>query len=162
MMLTLALSLTLAGCKSKSYGTEGCRQNQPEPIADFSVTDGKTDVTFIAFGDTQEGGGAADKNDIQIDAINAFHEHLTWEDAGRADWGDIDNVRGIIMAGDITQNGRDGRGFETDEYGGSASGMVSAGTRRFATGCMKAMETMTSMSGTISPIPMANIPLPIR
>ena len=117
-ILCIASLAFTVGCKSKSYGTEGCRQNQPEPIADFSVTQGKTDVTFIAFGDTQEGGGAADKNDIQIAAINSFTEHLTWDDAGRSDWGDISDIRGIIMAGDITQNGRDGRGFEVDEYGG--------------------------------------------
>jgi len=117
-VLSAALVTLASGCEGKSYGTEGCRQNQPEPVADFSVDPFRTDVTFIAFGDTQEGGGASDKNDIQIAAINTFNEHLTWADAGKPSWGGIDHIRGIIMAGGITQNGRDGRGFEADEYGG--------------------------------------------
>ena len=118
-LLILGLSASFfGGCAKSSYGTDGCSVNQPKPVADYGPGEGKTDVSFIAFGDTQIGGGAEDKNDIQIDAINKFTEVLSWADAGHPELGSINDIRGIIMAGDITQNGRDGRGFEEDEYGG--------------------------------------------
>ena len=124
------------------------------------MTQGKTDVTFIAFGDTQEGGGAADKNDIQIAAINSFTEHLTWDDAGRSDWGDISDIRGIIMAGDITQNGRDGRGFEVDEYGGFTKRYGLCGNKNVRYHMTKDTGIMTFTNGITSPMETANIPSP--
>ena len=58
-----------------------------------------------------------EQNDFQVIALNHFTELLSWEDAGFSELGEIEDIRGIIMAGDITQNGRDGRMFSFDEYG---------------------------------------------
>ena len=92
------------------------------------MTQGKTDVTFIAFGDTQEGGGAADKNDIQIAAINSFTEHLTWDDAGRSDWV-ISATSGHHHGGRYYPEWPRWRGFEVDEYGGSHSSAMVCGNK---------------------------------
>ena len=107
----------LTGCNKTSYGTDECSANQGMPIANYKPGGGKTDVTFIAFGDSQLWEPTLRQNDIQVEALNHFTKALTWGDAGYPELGTIDDVRGIIMAGDITQNGRDGRGFGNDEYG---------------------------------------------
>jgi hypothetical protein len=98
------------------YGTDGC---QKYPIVDSKISnsDNSTDVTFIGFGDSQLWDPTMEQNDFQVVALNHFEELLSWEDAGFNDLGEIDDVRGIIMAGDITQNGRDGRVFSNNEYG---------------------------------------------
>lgn len=95
------------------YGIEGCEKNTFENINDSN----STDVTFIAFGDSQHWDPTNHQNDFQVEALNHFNELLSWEDAGFEELGEITDIRGIIMAGDITQNGRDGRVFSNDEYG---------------------------------------------
>ncbi|MBJ99866.1 MAG: hypothetical protein CMB48_02630 [Euryarchaeota archaeon] len=95
------------------YGIEGCEKNIVADIDNFN----STDVTFIAFGDSQHWDSTNRQNDYQVEALNHFNEILSWEDAGYEELGEISDIRGVIMAGDITQNGRDGRVFSTDEYG---------------------------------------------
>ncbi len=95
------------------YGTDGCQKTS---ISNSDISN-STDVTFIGFGDSQIYGPTTEQNDFQVVALNHFEDLLSWEDAGFNDLGEIDDVRGIIMAGDITQNGRDGRVFSNDEYG---------------------------------------------
>lgn len=86
-----------------------------------------TDITFFAMGDPQYGGGRDDKNDWQIAAMNAFPGAL-WPAAladGRQTgfkWvgEEVPEPLGVIIAGDITQNGQDGRWRlfgEADELG---------------------------------------------
>ncbi len=86
--------------------------NYKNPVKNFHEGAGVTDVAFIAFGDTQLGGGSKDQNDLQVKAINSFLGR-TIEIRGESH--EVKNVRGVIMAGDITQNGRDGRCFEKNE-----------------------------------------------
>ncbi|HIB83234.1 MAG TPA: hypothetical protein EYO59_01135, partial [Chromatiaceae bacterium] len=116
--LATLVGLITTACNVVDYATDGCSANKAKPLRDFPSGNGSTDVTFIAFGDSQFGGGANNKNSIQIAAINRFDQFLSWEDAGYPELGAINNVRGIVMAGDITQNGRDGRGFGDNEYSG--------------------------------------------
>ena len=67
------------------------------------------DITFFAFGDPQFGGGPADKNSFHIQALNAAPA-LTWPaDAGFTSSGPIGDPRGVVIAGDLTQNGQSGR-----------------------------------------------------
>ncbi|HEY2514217.1 MAG TPA: hypothetical protein VGI39_25295 [Polyangiaceae bacterium] len=67
------------------------------------------DITFFAFGDPQFGGGPADKNSFHIQALNAAAA-LTWPaDGGFESSGPIGDPRGVIIAGDLTQNGQSGR-----------------------------------------------------
>jgi len=98
------------------YGTEGCMKQAPMPEVNNDQNN-TTNVTFIAFGDSQHWDPTNHQNDFQVEALNHFDEVLSWEDAGFEELGEISDVRGIIMAGDITQNGRDGRVFSNDEYG---------------------------------------------
>ena len=71
----------------------------------------------IAFGDSQPWDSTHRQNDYQVEALNHFNQILSWKDAGYDELGEISDIRGVIMAGDITQNGRDGRVFSDDEYG---------------------------------------------
>jgi cytolysin (calcineurin-like family phosphatase) len=67
------------------------------------------DITFFAFGDPQFGGGPADKNSFHIQAMNAAPA-LTWPtDAGFVSTGPVGDPQGVIIAGDLTQNGQAGR-----------------------------------------------------
>jgi cytolysin (calcineurin-like family phosphatase) len=67
------------------------------------------DVTFYAFGDCQYGGGPdADKNFFQITAINSF-AGTPWPEGMPSAGSPVAPPRGVMMAGDITQSGRDGR-----------------------------------------------------
>ncbi|MCP4867220.1 MAG: hypothetical protein GY898_00695 [Proteobacteria bacterium] len=77
-----------------------------------------TDVTFYAFGDPQYGGGADDKNDFQVTALNAF-AGAAWPDGTPFEGDAVEDVRGVIIAGDLTQNGQDGRiePLDSDELG---------------------------------------------
>jgi len=69
---------------------------------------GERDITFVAFGDTQtvvhdeacdiSGKFRDDQNALIIEAINGI-ESVAWD--GRP----VANVRGVLVAGDITQNG---------------------------------------------------------
>ena len=71
---------------------------------------GERDVTFFAFGDPQYGGGPADKNSFHIQALNQAPE-LVWPmEHGFAGEGQpVGAPRGVIIAGDLTQNGQAGR-----------------------------------------------------
>jgi cytolysin (calcineurin-like family phosphatase) len=68
------------------------------------------DVTFFAFGDPQYGGGPQDKNSFHIQALNAAADLLWPAGAGFASAGrTVGAPRGVIIAGDLTQNGQSGR-----------------------------------------------------
>jgi len=100
-------------------GVEGCNDTDPPIVAPFWAGDGVTDVTFMAVGDSQIFLDASldavdDSYDTAVAAINAF-DGFTWNSLGSDDA--IDRVRGLIMAGDITQNGRDGRDGYSSELG---------------------------------------------
>ena len=99
------------------YGIDGCEKNNFD-LFEFNNFEGNTNITFIAFGDSQiYEDHTVEQNDYQVIALNHFTELLSWDDAGFSELGEIEDIRGIIMAGDITQNGRDGRVFSYDEYG---------------------------------------------
>ncbi|MFP4502138.1 MAG: hypothetical protein ACLFTT_14145 [Candidatus Hydrogenedentota bacterium] len=95
---------------------EGCSRDVAPPVADFWAGDGVTDVTFIAFGDPQCGGGSPDKNQLHVRAINAAADVLRWMEAPFGFEAAVANIRGVIIAGDMTHNARDGRPFEVDDY----------------------------------------------
>jgi len=89
------------------------------------VTDGPgipdyvpTDVTFYAFGDPQYGGGADDKNTFQVAALNAL-AGTPWPADLPGGGEPVADVRGVLVAGDLTQNGQDGRitPLDSDELG---------------------------------------------
>ena len=60
--LLLLLPAFLVDCGIDDYGVDGCTPDAAPRIDDFWRGPGETDVTFIAFGDSQFGGGAEDKN----------------------------------------------------------------------------------------------------
>lgn len=67
------------------------------------------DVTFYAFGDCQYGGGPdEDKNFFQITALNSF-AGTPWPEGMPSAGTPVAHPRGVLMAGDITGSGRDGR-----------------------------------------------------
>jgi cytolysin (calcineurin-like family phosphatase) len=67
------------------------------------------DITFYAFGDCQYGGGPdKDKNVFQITAINSFAGTL-WPEGMPSAGTPVAEPRGVMLAGDITNSGRDGR-----------------------------------------------------
>lgn len=86
-----------------------------------------TDITFFAMGDPQYGGGEADKNDWQIAALNTFPGTLWGEwladgsETGFRWIGEaVGEPLGVLIAGDLTKNGQDGRWSlfgESDEIG---------------------------------------------
>lgn len=117
LVLIFIASFLVVDYNNTDYGIDGCKKNSYD-LVDNTAFEGMTDVTFIAFGDTQiYEDHTVEQNDFQVIALNHFTEFLSWEDANLSELGEIDDIRGIIMAGDITQNGRDGRVFSFDEYG---------------------------------------------
>jgi cytolysin (calcineurin-like family phosphatase) len=78
-------------------------------------------VTFFVFGDPQYGGGDTDKDSFNIQALNAAPT-LVWpgdagfESAGAA----IGEPRGVLIAGDLTQNGQAGRDPANEWYTGDS------------------------------------------
>jgi hypothetical protein len=115
-------ALALAGCPppQNDYGTDGCSALGAPPVANFWAGPGVTDVTFLAFGDSQvyldaslveDDGGR--KNDLHVQALNVA-DSLSWSALGVGQ--SVAHIRGVIMAGDITQNGRDARETPADEY----------------------------------------------
>ncbi len=109
-----AVAVALAGCND--YATDGCSPLDALPVPDFWAGPGVTDVTFLAFGDSQvfgaeDGGG---KNALHVQALNAA-DTLDWSGVGVEQ--PVSRIRGVLMAGDITQIGRDWRGLEKNEYG---------------------------------------------
>jgi cytolysin (calcineurin-like family phosphatase) len=68
------------------------------------------DVTFFVFGDPQYGGGEADKDSFHIQALNAAPTLVWPANAGFLGAGaPIGDPRGVVIAGDLTQNGQAGR-----------------------------------------------------
>ena len=127
--LLFAVAL-FTGCPTNpDYGVDGCSLEDPPLVENFWKGPGQTDVTFIAFGDPQFGGGAEDKNDFHVRAINAVEGALNWESGHFGFDEPVSKVRGVIIAGDLTQNGRDGRCFEDNEYGGFVDAYGLCGNR---------------------------------
>lgn len=106
----------LAGCEPCGDGSE-CGPPVAEPPVEPPAYV-PTDVTFIAFGDPQYGGGADDKNGFQVAAINGFPGTL-WPEGSPWAGEPVDEPRGVLIAGDLTQNGQDGRidPLDSDELG---------------------------------------------
>ncbi len=110
LLLCVSLGAVLVGC---SAPTDPEPPVGPEPPPWVS-----TDVTFFAMGDPQYGGGADDKNTFQILAMNGFPGAIWPDDTPFA--GDVlADPRGVLIAGDLTQNGQDGRltPLDSDELG---------------------------------------------
>ncbi len=115
------VALALAGCPQNDYALDGCSASAPPPVANYWAGPGVTDVTFLAFGDSQvfldASLGQDDdgrKNDLHVQALNQAST-LSWAPLGVSE--DVSHIRGVIMAGDITQNGRDAREGTANEYG---------------------------------------------
>ncbi|MEE2751673.1 MAG: EGF domain-containing protein [Myxococcota bacterium] len=105
-----------------------CRSEVCEsPVGDFDGTDNR-DITFLAFGDTQValvdapgcaqyGGYRADQQRWMIAALNGISGQ-TWPEGydlhreGRA----INEIRGVLIAGDVTENGSEPRAVDYPGY----------------------------------------------
>lgn len=87
-------------------------------------------VTFIAFGDPQFGGDDPGKNSLHVRALNAVEGKLRWDAKIFGADVPVTGIRGVIIAGDLTQNGRDGRMFSDDEYGAFLAHYGLTGDRR--------------------------------
>jgi cytolysin (calcineurin-like family phosphatase) len=72
-------------------------------------------VTFFAFGDPQYGGGPGDKNAFHIQALAAA-PRLVWPEGFSGAGGPVGDPRGVIIAGDLTQNGHAGRNREGELF----------------------------------------------
>ena len=120
-LLICALAFGAQGCPPNDYAVRACAEGNPSKKAPATRDDGTTDVTFLAFGDSQyyldeSLGHTGDlKNDYQVQALNAVPTRLSWHAFGVA--APVSDIRGVIIAGDLTQNGRDARSGDNDEYG---------------------------------------------
>jgi hypothetical protein len=89
--------------------TGGCKAEKPATPASGPMPAAATrEVTFFAFGDPQYGGGPGDKNAFHIQALNAGPE-LLWPTGFSRAGAPVGEPRGVIIAGDLTQNGQSGR-----------------------------------------------------
>jgi cytolysin (calcineurin-like family phosphatase) len=128
--LALCLSVLTLGCPTTpDYGVDDCSRADPPLVEDFWRGPGETDVTFVAFGDSQFGGGAPDKNTLQVQAINAAEAALSWQAGYFGLEEPVSRIRGVIIAGDLTQNGRDGRCGSDNEYGNFVNAYGLCGNR---------------------------------
>ena len=100
-----------------------CPTVEPEPEPDPEEEPGvppqvPTDITFYAFGDPQYGGGEPDQNTFQVAALNAF-AGTPWPDDLPGGGEPVTDPLGVIIAGDLTQNGQDGRiePLDSDQLG---------------------------------------------
>lgn len=116
VLLVLALAGWLVDWGVDDLGDDRCARDALPLVPDFWAGAGRTDVKFIAFGDSQFGGGRPDQNRLHVRAINAAEGLLRWPEVHFGFDEPVSRVRGVTLAGDITQNARDGRPFETDEY----------------------------------------------
>jgi cytolysin (calcineurin-like family phosphatase) len=66
------------------------------------------DITFFAMGDPQYGGGSADQNYFNVAAMNRF-PGTPWPADMPSAGMPVAEPRGLLVAGDLTQNGKDGR-----------------------------------------------------
>ncbi|MHC4837583.1 MAG: hypothetical protein ACYTF3_05300, partial [Planctomycetota bacterium] len=76
------------------------------PCPDPPAPDAES-ITFYAMGDPQYGGGSDDKNTFHIEALKAFE--ATWPEGMPSAGQPVDPPLGLLIAGDLTQSGRDGR-----------------------------------------------------
>ncbi|MBI1319653.1 MAG: hypothetical protein GC168_12000 [Candidatus Hydrogenedens sp.] len=90
---------------------QGCDPDQAPVVDQYFAGPGTTDVTFIAFGDAETGFVGLDTMSTRanITAMNSVEGKLRWEPTPFGIDAPVDNVRGVVMAGDITRDGRDGR-----------------------------------------------------
>jgi cytolysin (calcineurin-like family phosphatase) len=102
-------------CDDRDW-SDGCSPEDPLPVQDWWAGENTTDVTFIAFGDSQMPSGSDDKDALNIRAMNAV-TNLVWDEGTFGFGGSVANVRGVILAGDVTQDGRDGRYGTEDNIG---------------------------------------------
>lgn len=116
----MVATFVLGGCQQNDYGTASCSSGGTPPVPDFWAGPGVVDVTFLAFGDSQVYLDASQtenddgrKNDLHVQALNAA-ETLRWNALGVDE--PVSRIRGVLMAGDITQNGRDVRETPANEY----------------------------------------------
>jgi cytolysin (calcineurin-like family phosphatase) len=90
-----------------------------QPPADAGSVDGgepptcvgelcPADITFFAMGDPQYGGGSADQNYFNVAALNRF-AGTPWPADMPSAGTPVAEPRGLLVAGDLTQNGKDGR-----------------------------------------------------
>jgi cytolysin (calcineurin-like family phosphatase) len=111
---------------------QGCDPNQEPIVPQHFAGENRTDVTFIAFGDAETGFIGVDtlSSRANIAAMNAVEGKLDWSHFQIDE--PVDNVRGVIMAGDITRDGRDGR-YNTENSLGEFMGLYGlCGTRELA------------------------------
>ena len=66
VIFIVSLLPLLSGCPETDYGIDGCTRDDPPVVENFWSGPGLTDVTFLAFGDSQFGGGASDKNQLHV------------------------------------------------------------------------------------------------
>ena len=77
-------------------------------IGDQSWYQCATDITFYVTGDPQYGGGAENKNAFHIQALNTF-AGTPWRQELPSAGTPVASPLGLLIAGDLTQNGKDGR-----------------------------------------------------
>ena len=126
-------AVALSGCPSNDYGIDDCSAAGAPPVPDYWAGPGVTDVTFLAFGDSQvyldssltENDGGR-KNDLHVQALNVA-DTLRWNALGVDQ--PVARIRGVLMTGDITQNGRDARETPANEYGVFAADYGLCGNR---------------------------------
>jgi cytolysin (calcineurin-like family phosphatase) len=114
MAAAASSSILAAGVIAALLG--GCRKGsepvaaEPAPGAMAPAAPSPGAVTFFAFGDPQYGGGPADKNAFHIQALNQAADLIWPAGPGFAGAGQVVGPpRGVIIAGDLTQNGQAGR-----------------------------------------------------
>ncbi|HPO16088.1 MAG TPA: PhoPQ-activated protein PqaA family protein [Candidatus Hydrogenedentes bacterium] len=94
---------------------DGCSSSDAPPVENFWRGSGQTDVTFIAFGDSHFMANGADRNLLNVNAMNALDTVAQWSGAPFDFEEPVSHVRGVILAGDITNDGVDGRYRTSDE-----------------------------------------------
>ncbi|MFM1920860.1 MAG: hypothetical protein RLZZ303_2494 [Candidatus Hydrogenedentota bacterium] len=106
-------AMEFPGCEAlcEPDWSQGCTPEDEPRVPNFFAGEQTTDVTFIAFGDAETGVIGVDTQSSRwnIAAMNAVESTLRW---GEVPFGldePVSHVRGVLMAGDITRDGRDGR-----------------------------------------------------
>jgi len=103
----LAPVILLAGCPDPGDGSPFVEPEEPTPAE-------PTDVTFYAFGDPHSDGGIEQYNAFQVTALNAL-AGTPWPDEVPGGGEPVRDPLGVLIAGDITEDGQDGRVEPLDE-----------------------------------------------